>query len=528
MTTTQAIPITQLTESPTNPRKRYGDLNQLADSIRSVGVLQPITVRPAGDTDHPDKTGPYQIVFGHRRYRAAKLAKLKEIPAIVRELSNTEALELQVVENCQRADIHPLEEADAYASLLASSQITTDELAAKLGKSRTSVYDRLKLRELQGEAVREAFLADKFGASVAMLIARIPKELQDQALEAIKDGDGVLSYRDARWELTQRFTLLLKGAPFKTGDAELITSAGPCTTCPKRSGNQPELFGDVDRPDVCTDPTCYRDKAEAAWERAEERHRSKGLEVIQDTKETKALFPYGGSHLVSRDYLDAEAICHQDPKLRTYKRLLGRKAETILVRDGEGRPRHLLKRSGLGRALKDAGHKLKETTKSQASNANPDSTKIAKLTVRLGNQRVISEASATKAAADYLRRIVRMLEDDPGTGAQDYDQLAADIGANPWDSGAAMLKELEELTLTQLKGLLCGMLLPRAQPWVVDSGAYADTLKIWGFKLAELKRAAKAEIARDRKEKAAKKAKPKGAKPARKKAAKKAKGGRSK
>lgn len=126
------VAITDIHPSPSNPRKNLGDLTELIASVKRHGVLQPVLARP--------NNKGFELVSGHRRLAATKAAGLKEIPCIVREINDREVLEIQLVENCQRVDIHPLEEADAYQQLHAIHNVDIDALAAKVGKSKAYVY----------------------------------------------------------------------------------------------------------------------------------------------------------------------------------------------------------------------------------------------------------------------------------------------------------------------------------------------------------------------------------------------------
>jgi ParB/RepB/Spo0J family partition protein len=179
------IAIACITPSLTNPRKRFDEaqLAELTDSVKRHDVLQPILLRPNG------KEGHYELVAGERRFRAAKAAGLVDIPATVRELSDTDVLEIQVVENLQREDLHELEEAEGYEKLLKCThangeKYTVEEIAAKVGKSRSYVFARLKLCALCPEA-RKAFYAGDLDASRALLIARIGHH--DTQRQALKD-----------------------------------------------------------------------------------------------------------------------------------------------------------------------------------------------------------------------------------------------------------------------------------------------------------------------------------------------------
>lgn len=264
------IPLSAIYPSNTNPRKRFNeaDLQELAESIKQHGVMQPILVRPtnveavrAGTADY----AIYEIVAGERRYRASKLAGEETIPAIERELNDLETLQLQIIENLQRQDLHPLEEAQGFKALLDNKDAKSwnaDELAAKIGKSRSYIYGALKLNELCVYA-QDMFLDGKFGRETALLIARIPGEkLQTQATKEIVKGNGqdTFSYRAAKYYVHERYTLSLETAPFDTHTNDLLPEAGSCFSCPKRSGNYPELFSDIESADVCTDPDCFGKK----------------------------------------------------------------------------------------------------------------------------------------------------------------------------------------------------------------------------------------------------------------------------
>jgi ParB family chromosome partitioning protein len=164
------LPLAQLQESPTNPRKRFPEetLKELAASFQSQGILQPLVVREM-DADK------YEVIAGARRLRAAQLAELQTVPVRVVELSDAAAIETQVVENLQREDIHPLEEAVGFRSLLdlKDPAYTIATIAAKAGKSEAYVQGRIKLTELI-PPIAEAFLADRVTIGHALLIAKLP------------------------------------------------------------------------------------------------------------------------------------------------------------------------------------------------------------------------------------------------------------------------------------------------------------------------------------------------------------------
>ena len=145
------VPIEQLHPNAQQPRRRFSEaaLEELAESIRSNGVIQPILVR-----HHHERAGEYEIVAGERRWRAAQRAQLHQVPVVVRDIDDGQALELALVENLQREDLSPLEEADAYHRLMESFAYTQESLAKNLGKSRSHIANTLRLRALP-DAVKE-------------------------------------------------------------------------------------------------------------------------------------------------------------------------------------------------------------------------------------------------------------------------------------------------------------------------------------------------------------------------------------
>ena len=141
----RSVPIEALKPNPDQPRKVFAkeDLDELAGSIRDRGVLQPILVRP-----HPDEPGAWQIVAGERRWRAAQQARLTEVPIVERVLDDVAVLEVAIIENVQRADLNPLEEAEAYRVLMDRFGRTQDAVAGVVGKSRSHVANTLRLLQL--------------------------------------------------------------------------------------------------------------------------------------------------------------------------------------------------------------------------------------------------------------------------------------------------------------------------------------------------------------------------------------------
>ncbi|MEO0722684.1 MAG: ParB/RepB/Spo0J family partition protein, partial [Pseudomonadota bacterium] len=153
------IDISLISANPAQPRRDFdqGALDELSESLKARGVLQAILVRP-----DPKRDGAYQIVAGERRWRAAKAAGLKSIPAVVRNMDELELLEVGIIENVQRTDLNPIEEAEAYGALMRRFGRTQDTLATSVGKSRAHIANTLRLLKLPDdvrEAVREGRLS---------------------------------------------------------------------------------------------------------------------------------------------------------------------------------------------------------------------------------------------------------------------------------------------------------------------------------------------------------------------------------
>ena len=174
------IPLDLIHPNPEQPRRNFGhaELQELAASIREHGVIQPVILRPA-----PDTQGAYQIVAGERRWRAAQLAGLHAIPAVIRELDNRQLLELAIIENVQRVDLDAVEEARGYAQLIETFGYTQEKLASTIGKSRSHVANTMRLMSLP-EPVLNMLRAGTLtaGHARALITASDPVALAEQAV----------------------------------------------------------------------------------------------------------------------------------------------------------------------------------------------------------------------------------------------------------------------------------------------------------------------------------------------------------
>jgi len=391
--------------SGTNPRKHFNAdaMAELEASIKKHGVIQPLLVRPVtwtlreptaafgwlicrngvdfeefkkkeADGSRAKKRfaelqqTKFLLVAGERRLRAARKVGLAEVPVLVRDLDDKAALEIQLVENLQRADLDPIEEAEGYDVLIKSHGYTVDELAVKVGKSKAYIYARLKLTACC-PAVRKALGAAVINHSVALLIARIPDdELQKKALREVGPSQWrqAMPEKEARRHIHEHYMLRLKDAPFDTRAEDLVPTAGPCSTCPKRTGNQKELFPDVQNGDVCTDPACFARKKAAAIALKLAAAADKGQRVLTPEQSKKLFFDSGGLK-GGTDFVQPEDRVttlgwNWD---KDWKQTLGKKCPPpVLAVDPAGELHELIPAEEARAALKASGLKPRKDTSS--------------------------------------------------------------------------------------------------------------------------------------------------------------------
>lgn len=260
-TATPQIKLSDISFSPFN--YRYGgkpvdddSLQELAASIKSHEVIQPVTVRPLTD-------GKYELVIGERRYRASKMAGKKTIPAIIRELTDEQVKEVQVIENLQREDPHPMAEAIGIMQLLSlkEKKVTPEDIAGRIGKSVAYVYQRLKLNNLL-EQFREMYFDGAINSSQALKIARL-----DHGSQTDFYNNHCQDWKEENWEIynfnnrIRNYQLDLTRAPFNIKDGKLDKKAGACTKCPHNTAVTTSLFPEDSTDARCTNRPCYDKKS---------------------------------------------------------------------------------------------------------------------------------------------------------------------------------------------------------------------------------------------------------------------------
>lgn len=482
--------------SPSNPRKTFKGIEELAEDLRQRGILQPLRVRPKGQG--------YELVFGERRWRAAKLAKLEAVPAIVEPLGDQEALELMLVELAQTENVHPVEEAEAYRELHEKHKLSIEEIAAKVGKSKATVYARMKLCSLP-EAARKAALAGELPASHALLIARIPDaKLQAAATKEILTGGRdkeALSYREAV-DLVQRdYMLRLDEAPFDRADATLVAAAGACTVCPKRTGNQKELFADVKSADVCTDPKCYQGKVEALWQIKKKEAEKAGQKVIEG-KAADKLFYANGSMTYGAELQPLDGEVWVGDRQKKIAQLVGKDVKPVLARDPTGAIRELVPKSVVEKATREASPKA---ARPERSGPSPEVEMRRKLELRrrvvaLAMGKIIAAVKGKSPAKLWRHVLEDVLE---GGGYHDAAESAAKRrglevkrgASGTVDYEAALAKAAEKYDDSQVVGLVFELLCSSnatGGSWSSTYGAsFLRATKFAGVDLKKLEAVAK-------------------------------------
>lgn len=475
------IPTCSIVESPLNPRKTFRDIDGLAEDLRAHGMLQPILVRPDADG--------YEAVCGARRLRAARKAGLETVPAIIRDIPDEVMIELMVVENSHREDVHPLEEAEGYEMLHTRYGVEIEDIAAKVGKSRSVVYQRLKLVDLC-TAGRKAFYAGKITPSMALLIARLPSaELQEKVLEehCLPDEYSVPSLASVRETILRNYMFRLASAPFSPKDPDLVPSAGACVDCPKRTGNQPELFADVNSADACTDPGCFAAKGRAHAERRLTHLKERGGRVLGEN-ESKKIWPSRYSS-EPKGYVDLDARCRDDDRYRSYRVLFKGQEVPIVgaIHPHDGSIKELVAEVDARKALKALGLRFLERsgTLRQSSRGNGRTERIRKRATELAIEQVVAAVADMAEAAICGPPLWRLMAELiieiqwSGTlkGIVERRRLGENKDSQAGNNGKVLSGAIKAMSSAELRGFVLEMLFGRDAYGVNYGSGYAEGLK---------------------------------------------------
>jgi ParB/RepB/Spo0J family partition protein len=543
----ELIKVARLVPSPTNPRKHFaqGPLEELAANIARIGVQTPLHVRPHSEL------GQYEIIAGERRWRAVNLARERElgflehllevVPCRVVTWSDEEVVEFQLIENLQREDLSPLEEADGYAALQERG-LTVEQIAERIGRDQSHVWRALKWARLP-ELARKAFEAGVMTREVATLIARIPDAFQrvratlelvffpddlfevgtsedDQVVfeQAVADAQALLAdepdtlepmtVKAARAHVARHYMQSLRGVEWSLEDADLLPvqmedgerlAGGACTDCPHRAGANPAYAGELASAakgiggrlsgidaDTCTMPACLAAKRAAFWSRARA-EAAKGGRPVLDQEEAGRIFDaagklrYGAPYVALDDRPGLE-LGDEEVRKKTWRKLLA-KVEglpVVVALDAQGRPRELVARDV---AVLAVNRKAEEAGKeSPFSDAEKPADRPDTEAMREAKEKkALEEKVAKRAQVIVLREIAAKVQQD-GLGIEQLTGVVKQMlaGANREQLqliGAALEVKVEGKDQLEMLAALGEHL------WAVERGR-DELLALWVLCLA--------------------------------------------
>lgn len=403
-----AFPLKGIVRSPTNPRKTFDEtkLRELAASIGQKGVLEPLLVRP---TKHGDVV---ELIAGERRLRAAEIAGIKTVPVRIFDLNDVEALEVQTIENLQREDLDPIEEAEGYQQLLKRCGYTAESLAAKLGVSVGTIYASLKLLNLPDKA-RKALADGTIPVATAQLIGRIPNpKMRDEATKVILQGrfnnGRTLTFKEAKEYAEESLMRELKGAPFDPADASLRPAAGSCTDCRKRTGNDRVTYPDG-RADICTDTACFDDKARASSRIKLQMAKDAGRPTLTDAQAKKVFNQYHAGELAwDAPYVDLDAKSY-DTNNKTWRSVIGKDLASeviVAVNPKTGRSHELVPKDKANRLLRKKLPRKDSSPKPSAADLEDARKRKAEAEIKgeVRRQAIVQAVAAARIEAGTLAK----------------------------------------------------------------------------------------------------------------------------
>lgn len=524
--TAVAFKLAEIHDSPFNRKTFHKDtIRQLADTIGEVGLLQQPIVRMVqkGDKEVPE------CVCGHRRRKAFELLGYEQITCTVRQLTDEQARLVQAIENAQREDVHPLEEGDAFWELHKEHDLSVEVIAAKIGKSKPHIYKRLSLAHLCDKA-RELFMAGKFGIGIAEVVAQVMDPTQ-QARAAVEMARPPQHWHDREWTVTRArewvksaYMLVLKEAQFDIKDQQLIPDVGACYSCPKRTGANADLFGDLGKDDLCTDGKCYGRKADAGWRARVKLAKANENIKVATKAQANEIFPYPHSTTISHDSglvdLGKESwhYGHKTPK--QVLKQAGVKLPVTLARDRDGRARELVKKADVEKALKGINRKdPQQQQQATASTSKKDKQARAKEKLedaiyarakqiqadQLVNAAVASRLSDVEFWKTMATLAVLGCWTDTARVVCRRRNLVVEKGKRPEDALQALISQ--QTSVRQLLALTVEILAKPAHP---NGSCWETALKHYGIDKKQARKEAAKQIKDEAKEKeAAKKAKQK-------------------
>lgn len=470
-----------LREAEWNPRKDYGAMAELEASVRERGILNPLQVRIV-TTKLPPALADYEVFCGHRRLRAAKAVGLERVPCIVRPCTDQEAHQLAIIDNLQREDLGPMDEALAFGQLR-DLGLPEAEIAARCVPERAGaaayVHTRLALLELPKDG-QAALQRGELPLTVAAAILRCGPDQRKDALKLVQAAHAqAAKYRQeppaastSIRTIEQQFMLSLKGAQFDPAD-ETLVPRGACGPCTYRTGNQGALFGAVEGEDRCTDAKCFRLKLEKTFERRSAAAKKQGLEVIAG-KDAKKLFPYAHSGVDSTKFVPVDGQV-RDSKYQAVS------VAAVLKSAGDQAPKPVLVQSPHDGSIhevvkRDAVEKLV--------------TKRAAAKTRGKNKRAADDPKAAKAVRE--ERLRQKEAERTGKINEEYARLLGERIASATEAAAADVKlpkklvGLVAMALVSTGSMVSGertlqrrqLIKNRNQAWSFKWAAHAATLSL--------------------------------------------------
>lgn len=278
-----SVPLAALHISSTNPRKHFSEssIAEMAQSLKSVGLIEPLVVRSITGNEFE-----FQIVCGERRYRAAVLAKLEKLLCVVKELNDDQVFEIQITENLQRENVNPLDECDAYHQLIKKGN-TLEDLSTRFGRTTDYIYNRMRLINLNEDA-RQHLESGVLPITAAIKLSFLTEDQQTNAIKRLivvnevnkKKQYFFTGLRELKNFFDNNVLMKLEYADFSKTDKKLYPEAGPCTTCPKRTGQN--LFNDIANKGQCLDSACFKMKHIL--------HYTKLRQSLSEEKNTEVIF----------------------------------------------------------------------------------------------------------------------------------------------------------------------------------------------------------------------------------------------
>lgn len=338
------IALSQLTPMINNPRGEFSDadVDDLRRSIENTTFIGSLIVRELPDSDM------FEVIIGNRRLRAAQLAGLTEVPCEVYELSDGQALEMNLAEQINRNDLTPLKEGESCRKLMELQGYDEQQVAEKFGRSSSWVTKRVALSGMAPE-LKKALTKGELPLTTALALAALTTHQQQiKALDEIEHMiDGGYSAEDQVASIRANVCRPLADASWKLTDADLVPEAGPCSTCPKNSQNnkQPGLYDNAKAKPTCSDTPCFDDKELAEWLRRTAKLKAAGAKVLS-LAESRKVFGRGNDLASDSRYVDSTTKAAKDKQGRTWGELAAdiekdERPQLHVAQDNNGKLREL-------------------------------------------------------------------------------------------------------------------------------------------------------------------------------------------